>query len=94
MYEFDWEVNLNTETIITELLNYYKREFKFKLEDTIDLFDCERDLLTFLMNQGKKMMQLLFDEMGTGYLGSNIEKDGIEYYFNGNNKKTYTTKIK
>lgn len=79
---------LEDKDIIHELLNYYKQEFDFKLKDNIDLLECERNLLAFLMGKGQKMMQLIFDEIGTGYQGKEIGINGKEYFFNDNTPKT------
>ena len=78
---------LNNE-IIHELLNYFKREFNFKLEDNIDLLECEKNILAFLIEKGQKMVQQIFDEIGTGYLEREITIEEKKYLFNGNAQKT------
>ena len=44
---------MKREEIITEFLNYFKQEFDFKLEDNIDLLECEKNMLTFLIDKLK-----------------------------------------
>lgn len=70
--------------IIQELLKYYKEEYEFKLTDSNSLFECEQNLLAFLIDKGMKMMQLIFDEAGTDYQGREIKVKEIEYIFNDN----------
>lgn len=81
-------MKFNDEEIIHELLNYYKEEFGFKLEDNIDLLECEKNMLAFLVDKGKKMMNEIFKQIGTGYQGKKIIRNGEEYFFNDNVFKT------
>ncbi len=40
------------------------------------------------MGIGKNLMNKIFEEMGTGYEGNRIEKDGNKYEFKGNRRKS------
>ena len=38
-------------------------------------------MLEYLVRMGRKLMNKIFEEMGTGYVGNKIGKDGNEYEF-------------
>lgn len=58
------------------------------MKDSSDLFVTEKNMLEYIMGIGKTLMNEIFEEMGTGYEGNRIEKDGNKYEFKGNRKKS------
>ncbi len=74
--------------LIPHLLIYFKENYGFKMNDSSDLFVTEKNMLEYIMGIGKNLMNKIFEEMGTGYEGNRIEKDGNKYEFKGNRKKS------
>ena len=76
------------EDIVKELFGYFKENYGFKIENAIDLFDAERNLLEFLVRIGRRIENRFFEEIGTEYLGNIVEKDGKEYEFKDYREKS------
>ncbi len=58
------------------------------MEDSSELFVTEKNMLEYVMGIGRNLINKIFKEMGTGYEGNRIEKDGNKYEFKGNRKKS------
>jgi len=74
--------------LIPQLLEYFKENYGIKITNPSDLFETEKNMLEYLMRIGKKLMNKIFEEMGIGYEGNRIEKDGNEYEFKENREKS------
>ncbi len=74
--------------LIPQLLKYFKENYGYTMNDSSDLFVTEKNMLECLMGIGRNLMNNIFKEMGTGYEGNRIGKDGNEYEFKGNRKKS------
>ena len=53
--------------LLHEIWSYFKEEYGYEIDDSVDLFERQKDLLTFVMGIGRGLEQSLFDEIGTGY---------------------------
>jgi hypothetical protein len=80
--------NTTMTNLIPQLLKYLKENFGFKMNDSSELFVTEKNMLEYVMGIGRNLMNKIFEEMGTGYEGNRIEKDGNEYEFKDNRKKS------
>jgi hypothetical protein len=76
----DWEGCMN-DFLIPQLLDYFKATYGLSIADAEDLFETERNMLEYLMKLGRELMNKVFEEIGTGYAGPKIEKDGRKYKF-------------
>jgi len=74
--------------LIPQLLEYFKDNYGIKITNSSDLFETEKNMLEYLVRIGRKLMNNIFEEMGTGYEGNKIKKDGNEYEFKDNRKKS------
>jgi hypothetical protein len=74
--------------LIPQLLKYFKENYGFKINDSSDLFVTEKNMLEYVMGIGRNLMNKIFEEMGSGYEGRRIERDGKEYEFKGNRSKS------
>ena len=73
--------------LIPQLLQYFKDAYGFNISNSSELFETERNMLEFLMRVGRDLMNKVFTEIGTGYMGPKIEKDGKEFKFKGNREQ-------
>ncbi len=73
--------------LIPQLLQYFKDAYGFNISNSSELFETERNMLEFLMQIGRDLMNKVFVEIGTGYMGSKIEKDGKEFKFKENREQ-------
>ena len=71
------------EVMIGKLFDLLKKQFGSTIADPVSLFDGQRDLLTFVVGVGRELEQRVFDALGTGYRGSNVEMEGVRYRFKG-----------
>ncbi len=76
------------EHLVPQLLEYFKRTFGVQIEDAEDLFEAQRDLLAYLMRLGRELENRLFEQLGSGYAGPLVEKDGATYKFVGHRPNT------
>jgi hypothetical protein len=74
--------------LLQQIWKYFKEEYGYKIEDSVDLFETQRDLLKFVMGIGLGLEQSLFDEMGTGYMGRIISKGEKRFKCKGDRTKT------
>jgi len=77
-----------TEHIVQELFTYFKQQYGFSLSSASELLDFQQNVLEFVVNIGRKMEQQGFDELGTGYEGNVVSKDGKRYAFKENRAKS------
>ena len=74
--------------LVPQLLDYFKATYGLSILDAGNLFETERNMLEYLFKLGRELMNKVFEEIGTGYAGPKIEKDGREYKFVDNRSKT------
>jgi hypothetical protein len=67
--------------IVTQLLEHFKLNFGLDIHNSEDLFETQRNLLEYLMNLGRELENQVFEELGKGYKGSTILKEGTKYRF-------------
>ena len=69
--------------IVEQLFGIFKDRYGTVVGEATSVFDGQRDLLEFVMGLGGELEQLLFQTLGTGYVGSKVNVDGVEYRFKG-----------
>ena len=74
--------------LVQQIWDYFKGAYGGKVASSVDLFDRQKDLLEFLMNIGRDLEQTLFDELGSGYEGRIVIKDGREFESKGNRSQS------
>ena len=74
--------------LLHEIWSYFKEEYGYEIDDSVDLFERQKDLLAFVMGIGRGLEQSLFDEMGTGYKGRIISEGGKRFKCSGNRSQT------
>ena len=70
--------------LLQQIWQYFKGIYGCEIDDSVDLIQREKDLLEFLMGLGKELEQSLFTEIGSGYEGRVLMRDGKEFEFKGN----------
>jgi hypothetical protein len=73
--------------LLQQIWQYFKGEYGYEVDDSLDLFETQKDLLRFVMGIGLGLEQSLFDEMGTGYVGRLVSKDGRQFRSKGNREQ-------
>ena len=71
---------MNREMVL-RLLDYFKESFGLKIGSGEDLFETQLNLLEYLIDLGRRLENEIFEELGKGYEGATIEKDGRKYKF-------------
>tara|TARA_B100000315_G_C14520455_1_gene561287 strand:+ start:93 stop:1451 length:1359 start_codon:yes stop_codon:yes gene_type:complete len=71
---------MNREMVL-QLLEYFKESFGLEISSAEDLFETQRNLLEYLIKLGRGLENKIFEELGKGYEGATIEKDGTKYKF-------------
>jgi hypothetical protein len=71
------------EAIVGQLFSMFKEQYGYAVDDACGLFDGQRDMLEFVMKLGKRLEQMFFQGLGTGYVGPKHEVAGVEYRFKG-----------
>ena len=61
------------ETMLDEICQEFKNNTNKDIKD-LDLFTMETEVLKFVMNLGKNMINKLFKDYGTGHQGEIVEK--------------------
>lgn len=77
-----------SDQIVQELFTHFKRQYGFSLSDPKQLLGFQQNVLEFVVNIGRKMEQQGFDELGSGYAGNVVSKDGKRYAFKENRAKS------
>ena len=70
--------------LLQQIWECFKDAYGLDIGDSVDLIQRERDLFEFVMGLGKELEQSLFSEVGTGYEGGIVRRDGKEFEFKGN----------
>ena len=73
---------MNT-NLVSQLLEYFKATFGLTINDAEQLFETQRNLLVYLIGIGRELENKMFEELGRGYEGATIERDGKQYKFIG-----------
>jgi hypothetical protein len=68
---------------VSQLLAYFKASFGLKIDSAEELFETQRNLLEYLVCLGRQLENGVFEELGKGYEGATVEKDGRNYKFVG-----------
>ena len=68
---------------VSQLLAYFKATFGLKIDSAEELFETQRNLLEYLVCLGRQLENGVFEELGKGYEGATVEKDGRKYKFVG-----------
>lgn len=74
--------------LVPQLVEHFKSTFGFECDSAEALFDVQRNLLEYLVCLGRKLENQLFQQLGTGYRGAVIDKDGRRYKFVGHRSNT------
>jgi len=72
------------DTLIPQIWDYFKDVYGYEANSSKDLFETQRSLLEFVMVIGRGLEKSLFDEIGTGYEGRVVAKEGKRFEFKGN----------
>ena len=67
--------------IVHELFEFFKNEYGYEISDAESLFVGQCDFLEFLIRVGRKLECELVKQMGTGYAGPKIGREGVELEF-------------
>jgi hypothetical protein len=68
---------------VSQLLAYFKATFGLEINSAEQLFETQRNLLEYLICLGRELENKLFEELGKGYEGATVERDGKKYKFVG-----------
>jgi len=68
---------------VAEAVRHFKDKYGLHVQSSQDLFQMQRQILEFLMGVGREIEQQVFVEIGKGYEGPRIQKEGKEYRFVG-----------
>jgi hypothetical protein len=68
---------------VSQLLEYFKATYGLKVDSAEELFETQRNLLEYLVCLGRDLENKMFEELGTGYQGATVDKDGRKYKFVG-----------
>lgn len=71
-------------SLLHQIWDYFKDTYGYEISDSVDLFKAQKNLLEFVMGIGRDLERSLFLEIGTGYRGRVIKRDGKEFDFEGN----------
>ena len=66
---------------VSQLLEYFKATFGLAINDAEELLETQRNMLEYLICLGRELENKMFEELGKGYEGATIEKDGKKYKF-------------
>jgi hypothetical protein len=69
--------------LVSQLLEYFKATYGLSVENAEDLLERQRNLLEYLICVGRELENKMFEELGKGYEGATVEKDGKKYKFVG-----------
>ncbi|MDF1556475.1 MAG: hypothetical protein P1P84_25680, partial [Deferrisomatales bacterium] len=70
--------------VVSQLVELFKTTYGVGFDSAEDLLQTEINMLELLVQLGRKAMTGLFAEAGTGYRGTELEKEGVGYRFEGN----------
>ena len=73
---------MNT-NLVSQLLEYFKATFGLNINNAEQLFETQRNLLEYLIGIGRELENKMFEELGRGYEGAILERDGKRYKFVG-----------
>jgi hypothetical protein len=70
-------------TFVAEAVRLYKERYGLEVHDSQGLFRAQRQILEFVVGVGRELEQRVFAEIGKGYEGARIQREGKEYRFVG-----------
>ena len=73
--------------VVSQLVEEFKDSYGTKLDSAEGLWETEMHALEMLMRLGRQMIGELMAEVGSGYQGTTVEKEGEQYRFEGNREK-------
>src|SRR4030042_998275 len=68
-------------SVVAQVLDCFKAIYGIRVGDAGDLFAAQRDILEFLMELGRDLEEGVFAQIGKGYEGARIEREGKRYRF-------------
>ena len=68
---------------VAEAVRLFKEKYGLEVHNSEDLFLAQRHIQEFVVSVGREIEQQVFAEIGKGYEGPRIEKEGKEYRFVG-----------
>jgi len=71
---------MNT-SFVSQHLEYFKDTYGLKIANAEELFETQRNLLEYLICLGRELENKMFEELGKGYEGPTVERDGRKYKF-------------
>lgn len=78
-----------------EILKLIYLDFKSKFsadgtsnKGSVNFFTAEQDILKYIMELGNDLCRQILNEIGVGYEGSKIEREGETFEYKGNRKKS------
>ena len=74
--------------LVSQLFEYFKATYGREVDDSADLFESQRNLLEYLVCLGRELENSLFEQLGKGYEGATMEKEGGKYKFVGYRETT------
>jgi hypothetical protein len=75
------------ETIVNQLFELFKEQYGPTVADPVSVLEGQQDLLAFVMGIGQELERRFFEALGTGYQGTQVEREGVSYRFKGNRKR-------
>lgn len=67
--------------LVSQLLEHFKTTFGLTVNNAEQLFETQRNLLEYLVGIGRELENKMFEDLGRGYEGAIIERDGERYKF-------------
>lgn len=68
---------------VSQLLEYFKATYGLRIDNAEQLFETQRNLLEYLVCLGRELENKMFEELGKGYQGATVDKEGRKYKFVG-----------
>jgi hypothetical protein len=75
------------ETIVNQLFELFKEQYGSTVADPVSVLEGQQDLLAFVMGIGQDLERRFFEAFGSGYQGTQVEREGVSYRFKGNRKR-------
>jgi hypothetical protein len=70
-----------SDSLVSQLHECFKASYDVDFSSPQRLFDAQRNLLEYVMRLGRDLEAAMFEDMGNGYEGPRVEKEGKQYRF-------------